>query len=677
MFASSPVYGSGSEGEGWITFTESDGCGASYTQGPHMAEKGWQDLDVIVRGPWGAMFGRTARQAYADTVLYTLPSSSIDISLRVHERVVPALNAASANMTASGTSYYVQDAGGFAMRTIGRHNGLSRHGLGFALDVNVADNEFNLDGELVSDMPAWWVSSLKNAGFCWGGEWVTVKDAMHFSWMGPAFTPEYTNPVPYAPLTNKTNYPGVPIVWNVDAPQRDTVTQQFLVDVNNDYVPDVVSLSDSPQGTVIDAAVTSRKLSTCSVSRYIAPGVASNTVVGFGDWDSIGGLDLFAAIPIDATHSTLRTRTRFYDFTTGFDKTLTHVEGKNVWMSSGDVDGDGRIELLQVIDPSLYVYFQHGQVQKLLENVPPNGVFWLGDRDVDGRVDIFHASDSGFIQIWLSSNSWASVSESFTVSHWPQNVVDVSGADFDGDGRSDLAVLANNQLLFWFGNTPLSDGLPFDVWFADEDPQCEVGEYPVSETEVTFGPSDWISKGAVNWLDRNGFAHECSPADDACPSRLVSASELVAFGASILDADPVARSSPPGALEVAAAGFALPCALDDTNCWVSPQSRIQTAFFISTILDTRAQRFSQFSAPPLPGTVDLSHVPSSSPAPSTPPPPPATFDTYSPLPQTETPVVVASTQDPELIYSFHTRGIAAFRFRDFFQYIDTVLIYRS
>ena len=56
----------------------------------------------------------------------------------------------------------------------------SAHAWAVAVDINPEENPFT-SGALRTDMPPEFVRCFKSEGFGWGGEWRSVKDAMHFS----------------------------------------------------------------------------------------------------------------------------------------------------------------------------------------------------------------------------------------------------------------------------------------------------------------------------------------------------------------------------------------------------------------------------------------------------------------------------------------------------------------
>jgi peptidoglycan hydrolase-like protein with peptidoglycan-binding domain len=80
-----------------------------------------------------------------------------------------------------------RDTGGFNCRKITGGRGHSLHAFGIAVDYNWNSNPFRADGKLITDMPPKMVAAAKavrtKSGapvFRWGGDFKSVKDAMHF-----------------------------------------------------------------------------------------------------------------------------------------------------------------------------------------------------------------------------------------------------------------------------------------------------------------------------------------------------------------------------------------------------------------------------------------------------------------------------------------------------------------
>jgi peptidoglycan hydrolase-like protein with peptidoglycan-binding domain len=81
----------------------------------------------------------------------------------------------------------VADTGGYNCRPITGGRGHSLHAYGLAVDYNWNSNPFRADGKLITDMPTSMVAAIKSIRtkggaqvFRWGGDFKSVKDAMHF-----------------------------------------------------------------------------------------------------------------------------------------------------------------------------------------------------------------------------------------------------------------------------------------------------------------------------------------------------------------------------------------------------------------------------------------------------------------------------------------------------------------
>lgn len=57
----------------------------------------------------------------------------------------------------------------------------SAHAWAAAVDINPEQNPFSSQGTLKTNMPRDFREAFKQHGFGWGGDWDSVKDAMHFS----------------------------------------------------------------------------------------------------------------------------------------------------------------------------------------------------------------------------------------------------------------------------------------------------------------------------------------------------------------------------------------------------------------------------------------------------------------------------------------------------------------
>lgn len=85
-----------------------------------------------------------------------------------------------AAMKAYDVNYDVYRIESFNCRQTTSGGSWSAHAWAVAVDVNPEKNPFTR-GPLVTDMPRDFVECFTSEGFGWGGNWRSVKDAMHFS----------------------------------------------------------------------------------------------------------------------------------------------------------------------------------------------------------------------------------------------------------------------------------------------------------------------------------------------------------------------------------------------------------------------------------------------------------------------------------------------------------------
>jgi hypothetical protein len=109
-------------------------------------------------------------------------------SVSVNPLVAPCLSAVSDEIKQSGSSYAISSMGCYRYDS---DNGSSNIGLrsyhtyGAACDINPSTNPWSGDGTpLPHDMPQAYITAFHNHGFTWGGDWVSVKDYMHFEFNG-------------------------------------------------------------------------------------------------------------------------------------------------------------------------------------------------------------------------------------------------------------------------------------------------------------------------------------------------------------------------------------------------------------------------------------------------------------------------------------------------------------
>jgi len=599
---SEPAGATGGEGEAWPSFTESSSCGAQRVTTPHAEDRGWMEGGELLRGEFAAMFGRTVDQVRSSLVRWEVPGSSE--VLTIHDRALPAFERAASNLEASlaaGAEYRIDPASTFAAaaRTIGGNWRISRHTFGIAIDVNSRSNPNRSDNTLVTDLPEWWVDAFLDAGFCWGGLWIGSKDAMHFAWQGPAFSGYEALPLPYEPLTDAVPFTLASARVRVVPPAPRGTFTTVLADADGNGALDVVRLADTDDGLLVDASVASRRHGACSSRQSLVAGLGGvfrdAHTVGFGDWDGRGGKDLWAVSDDDGA---LRLTVRWaYGGYSAETSTLTGVPtpSEDAWVSTGDYEGDGQLDLFVVDGERLRVWSvdpDRGASATLLSTanpMPGASVYFLGDADLDLHPDLW-GIDSGAVQVARASNGYARVTDEHRPIGLPQRVEDAAASDYDGDGRADLVIFDGFSKRVWLGNSFLPDGLPLEVWFEvpPEESECDAPLVVSGPSAQVFSSSGRVAEGAYEWRSAHGFAVGCDPADEGCESPIVTGTSLAEFFSWVDGLSPA-----PGDADLAAAGaviragYELPCTLDDPGCWGEPVLRTAMSYYFGRFLDDR------------------------------------------------------------------------------------------
>ncbi|MFL6137291.1 MAG: M15 family metallopeptidase [Frankiaceae bacterium] len=121
------------------------------------------------------------------TAAYGQPCQpSTFIQVQVFGKTIPFVRSGAnallrAVMAAYDVDYAVTRIESYNCRTTISGGSRSAHSWAAAVDVNPERNPFSSKAKLVTDMPPAFRAAFKDHGFGWGGDWHSVKDAMHFS----------------------------------------------------------------------------------------------------------------------------------------------------------------------------------------------------------------------------------------------------------------------------------------------------------------------------------------------------------------------------------------------------------------------------------------------------------------------------------------------------------------
>ncbi|MEA2023398.1 MAG: M15 family metallopeptidase [Actinomycetota bacterium] len=537
-----PAYAGGAEGEGWDSFNESDGCGAARARAPRHTSSGWLGSSTPIRGPWGDHFGRTIGAVHDALVWWSVPGSDGE-RLQIHERMFPAMSVVNDALVAhqsAGLSYPIYRTYTFAYnpRTIGDTTKLSGHAIGNAVDINSRWNPYSSDNVLRTNMPDWFVDTFRDAGFCWGGDWIDFKDAMHYTWQGPAFTAGVVPQPIYPPRSAPSAFGTVDVSISIPDPEAPGAIR-LLAEGDGDAALDVIFISESGSDLSVDVSQARLEHSDCDMSHYEIPGESlDDATVLYGDYDGRGGMELWF-MRDDGGTARFTVYDRWTDFENSvsfessvpFDPTATYI--------TGDYGGDGTVDLwvFRSVDgtTSLDVWSRASGFEETLLSIDTGlgdttgARFTLGDRDLDRLPDIFAVDPSGSLRILPAASGYGTVAETLSIPELGV-VVDVTAGDYDGDGRDDLQVLrADGQKLVLLGNNRIFSDL--ESWFVTPGHRCPADEAP-NPYDGAFRDDDGnIHEANIDFIAELGTTRGCNPPanDRYCPERLITRGELAAF----------------------------------------------------------------------------------------------------------------------------------------------------
>jgi hypothetical protein len=474
-------------------FNESAGCGEPRGVLPPLTTTDSTSnrsipSDHQVRGPWGNFFGRDYGDVSGSMVSWTIPMSG-GKTTRVHERALPAFERVAANLAveaAKGRHYEVRIAGGWVWRRIGGLYRMSTHSFGTTIDINWDTNPYRSDNTLVTDMPGWFIDAWREAGFCWGGDWQTIKDPMHFSWQGPLATPGYgTLPKPFDPVTRPSDYGSVETSLKSTFGSLDRATHYTFYDGNADAAPDVFRVEPwGDDDLLVSFARSSRDFSHCGVSSAVFQGGAHRGAeILVADHAGTARADVWVIQDGGA-----RLRITVGRYADAYSEPIVLTPGirspeRGTYLA-GDHDRDGVPDLF-VIDrgPETRVDVYDGATgftSKIYGATLSLGDttdearwrFDLSDHDLDGRADlaVVDVGDSVRLRVYAGADRLRTrlLNQVTAAPARTRGVYEME--DWDGDGRGDLMMMtpAGGVRVYLGGVQDESD----TFWFQEPDWTC-------------------------------------------------------------------------------------------------------------------------------------------------------------------------------------------------------------
>lgn len=469
--------------EGVPSFGESAGCGAlDGVGGPRMPATGFQEDSTLVYGPWGDFFGRTIGEVRSQLEPIHLPGLSK--TLYIHERVLPAFDQMLENLAAyqpDGESYEIRsDTWSFHPVTIPPTTKLSFHGIGAAIDVNSETNPYRSDNVLITDMPAWFVDAWRDAGWCWGGDWQTIKDAMHFSWMGPIHTPGYDMSAypPQPPRVSYSNYSDSPsfpeVSYDAKFGGASNGALHFVVDLDADGAADVVRLRQGSGGTIVLEVSRARHAYTRSVDWATTTSAPTDPTAPVTLSDVTGDARPDLVYLLEQPDGTLWLEV--FPLQQGgalsavtIGTSVPATEGAVYLFDDFDMDGMSDLYVVRPGSPgTIEVWLGPGYgspVVSVEADLPADSQYATGDRDFDGTADLYVLASDGGLRVMIGADPSFQAVGTIAATQMGLNPTGERFfvADLDGDGHPDLLLVdADGDLRMRRGGFSTHDP---GIWF--------------------------------------------------------------------------------------------------------------------------------------------------------------------------------------------------------------------
>lgn len=435
------------------SFNESPGCGAALSgvRGPLAARSGDLPNSTPIYGPWGDFYGRTIGDVRDQLVAVDLPGLPGQFqTIYIHERLLPSFDLlveALAENAEQGSTYRLTSAmSSYRAATIPPHRRMSFHAVGAAVDVNYHANPYRSDNEMITDMPDWYVDAWRAAGWCWGGDWLHLKDTMHFAWMGPLHTPGYAMPPPQPPLVEPAGFTDT---YDLDVDMRRPPpfgTTHHIANVDRDGAPDVIRVQPRQPASGISVLAAPSGLA----HRY--PRLIGYTDVegtdlsaprAFVDMSRDGMPDLVIIESTDGMVS-LRVFTMVHGYRMSDSTVETEIPyDGTTQVVLDDVDRDGAADLTVIGNDTFSVWRGPDFSEQIGPFALADGTsdlqFGFGDRDLDGFRDLYAIDSAGRLSIQFGPDF--ARAEAHTTGARLNSGDTFFVADLDGDGHPDLLVV--------------------------------------------------------------------------------------------------------------------------------------------------------------------------------------------------------------------------------------------
>ena len=455
------------------SFNESEGCPPGIS-GPIKADAGTNQILVgaVIHGPWGDFFGRTQTQVSNSLKTWRIATSSKYV--RIHERAWPAAQLVDARLIAAANAgqYYQLDQRRFVvlahrgrdqpvLRTRHRHRHRPQPAAEPLQQRQLPAHEHAVVvGRLV-----------RRLRVVLGGQWITVKDSMHYSWSGPGLTPGYPGrPAPYPPLTNpapfnRTGFSGPSALGVIEG------AQYGMADFSGDGSADLYRIRPYGDGSRLEAAGSQSGFTVIGYRKNLPFSADSPVLVA--DHDKNGRPDLWVVddsgptVKLAVWHNADRYTTPTV-LTTGAPAS----EDYSITMHDDDWIPD-LVTITRSGETTAKVWSgSSGYTANTATYTPGVGdtsngwSLLLGDWDVNGITDLYALPDGTdtTVRIATQSGGLADVPTTLDVGGNAEVLI----SDFDGDGRDDLHVLSGNTLSVSLGGTSGSGSL--SNWFIPDKP---------------------------------------------------------------------------------------------------------------------------------------------------------------------------------------------------------------